>query len=66
MMKVGGNETSNIEGDLAVNVAGSIGWMRQQEADEVSEVARAHRPDESGKTPVTLPKASQIGEEGVE
>jgi hypothetical protein len=58
MMKAGGNETSNIEGDLAVNVAGSIGAMRQQEADEVSEVAHAHRPDESGKTHMTPPKAS--------
>jgi hypothetical protein len=41
MMKVGGNETSNIEGGLGGECRWSIGAMRQQEADEVSEVARS-------------------------
>jgi hypothetical protein len=34
--------------------------------DEVSEVAREHCSDESGKSAVTLSKASLIGEEQVD
>jgi hypothetical protein len=34
-------------------------------SDEVSEVAREDRPDESGKNPVTLSKALLIGREEI-
>jgi hypothetical protein len=47
--------------------------MRQREwpsglqgSDEVSEIAREDRPDESVKNPVTPSKAPLIGEEGIE
>jgi hypothetical protein len=48
--------------------------MRQQaewangmkRSDEVSEMAREDRPDESGKSPVTPSKARLIGKEGIE
>jgi hypothetical protein len=35
-------------------------------SDEVSEVAREDRPDESGKSPVTPSKATLIGKKGIE
>jgi hypothetical protein len=55
--------------ELVVNVECSIGGMRQQgewptglkESDEVNEVAREDRPDESGKRPVKRSKAPLIG-----
>jgi hypothetical protein len=57
--------------EAAVNVESSIGGMRKQGewlsglkgSDEVSEVVREHRPDASGKSPVTLSKASLNGVE---
>jgi hypothetical protein len=57
-----------------VNVERSIGGMRQpgewpsglKGLDEVSQVAREDRPEESGKSPVTPSKAPLIGKEGIE
>jgi hypothetical protein len=40
--------------------------MRCREPDEVSEIGREHRPDESRKGTVLPSKASQAGEEGIE
>jgi hypothetical protein len=57
-----------------VNIERSIGGIRQQGEwrsglkglEEVSEVARDDRPDESGNRHVTLSKAQLIWEEGID
>jgi hypothetical protein len=60
--------------ESVVNVERSIGGISKQRGwpsrlkalDDVSGVALDHRPDESGKSPLTLSKAIVIGEEGIE